>query len=93
LVEQVLEKLMVAGASLLLISLISGFIFIPNMFAEGYAHKTLLSLLSFFTYLFALVVHKKWGLRSRILVVINFIGLGLLTLAYFGSRIVSEVIL
>jgi ABC-type uncharacterized transport system permease subunit len=93
LVEQVLEKLMVAGASLLLVSLISGFIFIPNMFADGYAHKTLLSLLSFLTYLLALVVHKKWGLRSRILVVINFIGLGLLTLAYFGSRIVSEFIL
>lgn len=93
LVEQVLEKLMLAGSALLIVALISGFIFVPNMFADGYAHKTLLSMLAFTTYLVALLVHKKWGLRSRVLVLVNFVGLGLLTLAYFGSRIVSELIL
>ncbi len=92
-VENILTKLMVIGTSLLAIALASGFVFIPNMFAEGYAHKTILSSSAFIVYLVALLLHHFLGLKARILVTFNLVGISLLTLAYFGSRFVREIIL
>lgn len=92
-VEHILTKLMIIGTFLLAIALISGFLFIPNMFADGYAHKTILSSLGFLVYVLALMLHHFSGLKARTLVSFNLIGVSLLTLAYFGSRFVREIIL
>jgi ABC-type uncharacterized transport system permease subunit len=92
-VEHILTKLMIIGTVLLAIALASGFVFIPNMFADGYAHKTILSSLGFLVYVFALVLHHFSGLKARVLVMFNLVGVTLLTLAYFGSRVVREFIL
>ncbi len=92
-VEHILTKLMIVGSVLLAISLVSGFIFIPNMFTDGYAHKTILSSSAFLVYTFALLLHHFYGLKARILVTFNLVGVTLLTLAYFGSRFVREIIL
>ncbi len=92
-VEHILTKLMVVGTILLAIALTSGFIFVPNMFADGYAHKTVLSSSAFLVYLLALLLHHFFGLKARILVTFNLVGVSLLTLAYFGSRFVREIIL
>ena len=92
-VEHILTKLMIMGTVLLSIALASGFIFVPNMFAEGYAHKTILSSSAFIVYLVALLLHHFSGLKARVLVTLNLVGVSLLTLAYFGSRFVREIIL
>jgi len=89
-VEDILYKLMALGTLLLFISLASGFVFVPNMFADGYAHKTLLSSLALLTFLLALIMHKVTGLQARTAVVFNGIGIILLGLGYFGSRVVRE---
>lgn len=92
-VEQILYKLMTLGTGILLFALVSGFLFVPNMLAEGYAHKTVLSSIALLSYLACIVLHHFVGLRARVTVVYNFAGLLLLTLAYFGSRFVKEVLL
>lgn len=92
-VEHILHKLMFAGTTALGIALATGFIFIPNIFADGYAHKTLLSSIAFFVYLSALIAQHMVGLRARALIGFNLFGLCLLTIAYFGSRFVREVLL
>jgi ABC-type uncharacterized transport system permease subunit len=92
-VENILTKLMIMGTVLLAIALVSGFIFLPNMLADGYAHKTILSSLGFLVYVLALVLHHFSGLKTRVLVTFNLVGVTLLTLAYFGSRLVREIIL
>ncbi|MFC4698849.1 inner membrane protein YpjD [Glaciecola siphonariae] len=89
-VENILYKLMTLGAVLLAVALASGFIFVPNMFADGYAHKTLLSSLALLTFIVALVLHKSIGLKARSAVIFNLTGIILLGLGYFGSRIVKE---
>jgi ABC-type uncharacterized transport system permease subunit len=89
-VESILYKLMTMGTVLLFIALASGFLFVPNMFADGYAHKTLLSSLALITYVVALILHKSIGLKARTAVVYNIVGIALLGLGYFGSRIVKE---
>jgi ABC-type uncharacterized transport system permease subunit len=92
-VEHILSKLMVFGTVILGIALFSGFIFIPNMFADGYAHKTILSSSAFAIYIVALTLQHFYGLKARTLVTYNLIGVILLTLAYFGSRFVREFVL
>ena len=92
-VEKILYQLMSYGAIMLIIALVTGFLFVPNMFADGYAHKTLLSSLSVAVYVACIVLHHFVGLRARVTVILNLIGLSLLTLGYFGSRLVQELLL
>ncbi len=92
-VENILFKLLLAGTSLLTLSLLSGFAFLDDMFAKDQAHKTVLSILAWLVFGLVLVGHQKWGWRGKPLVSATVVGSVLLTLAYFGSRIVREVII
>lgn len=92
-VEKILIQIMTLGSVLLFTALISGFVFIPNMFADGYAHKTLLSSIALGCYLTCIGLHHFIGLKARVTIIFNIVGLFMLTLAYFGSRLVKEFIL
>lgn len=92
-VESILFKLLLVGTVLLTLSLASGFVFLENMFAKEQAHKTVLSILAWLVYSVILIGHFRFGWRGKPIVVCTVIGSVLLTLAYFGSRFVKEVIL
>ncbi|MGQ8366796.1 cytochrome C assembly family protein [Glaciecola sp. 1036] len=92
-VEEILYKLMTVGSVILAAALISGFAFVPSMLAHGYAHKTILSTLALCIFAGALIYHKIRGLRARTAVWINIIGVSVLALSYFGSRLVQEFLL
>ncbi|WP_395341721.1 inner membrane protein YpjD [Ningiella sp. W23] len=92
-VESILYKLMSLGSILLLVALVSGFVFVPNMFADGYAHKTILSTIALITFVIALGAHYTIGLKARSAVIFNIVGVVLLGLGYFGSRVVREWLL
>jgi len=93
LVESILFKLTTVGTALLLISLLSGFVFIDNMLSSQYAHKTVLSLLALGVYVALLGGQRLWGWRNRQVIGLTTLAIALLTLAYFGSRLVREVLL
>ncbi|WP_341503285.1 cytochrome c biogenesis protein CcsA [Gallaecimonas sp. GXIMD4217] len=92
-VERQLFQLMLLGLLVLSLALGSGFLFLEGMFEKAQLHKTVLSLLAWFLYGTALVMHYRSGWRGRGAVWVSLAGLGLLTLAYFGSRFVQEVLL
>jgi ABC-type uncharacterized transport system permease subunit len=92
-VENILFKLLLVGTVLLTLSLVSGFVFLDNMFAKEQAHKTILSLLAWGLYTFILMGHFIFGWRGKLVIWSTIVGGILLTLAYFGSRFVREVIL
>ena len=92
-VENILFKLLLVGTILLTLSLASGFMFLDNMFAKEQAHKTLLSLLAWGLYTVILIGHSRFGWRGKPVIWSTIVGGILLTLAYFGSRFVREVIL
>ncbi len=92
-VERILYQIMILGTVLLTIALASGFLFVPDMLADGYAHKTILSSLALLCYLTCILLHRFVGLRIRVTIAFNFVGLSLLTLGYFGSRLVKEIII
>ena len=92
-VEGMMFRLLQLGTGLLIIAQLSGFVFLENMFSRMYAHKTVLSLMALGLYLFILAGEKLRGWQARQVIVLNIIGVVLLSLAYFGSRFVREVLL
>ncbi len=91
--EKSLFQFIFVGFILLSCTLLTGFIFLEDMFAQGKAHKALLSMVAWIIYGTLLWGHFKQGWRGRLTVYITIVGSFLLTLAYFGSRFVREVIL
>ena len=86
-------KLVQIGTVLLVISLVSGFVFLEDMFSRLYAHKTVLSMFALILYVIVLAGQKLRGWRARQVILLNVIGVLLLTVAYFGSRFVREILL
>jgi len=93
LVEGILFKLLLAGTTLLTVSLLSGFVFLEDMFSKTYAHKTVLSLLALGVFTVLLIGQKIRGWRGKQVIVLTVLGVILLSLAYFGSKLVKELIL
>lgn len=91
--EQLLFRLVTLGTMLLGITLISGAIFSEHFFAVQNLHKNLLSTMAFVGYLILLIGNWRSGWRGRVANLFLVIASLLLTLAYFGSRFVREVLL
>ncbi|WP_233071300.1 cytochrome C assembly family protein [Motilimonas eburnea] len=92
-IEKQLFQLIFIGTLLLSLSLASGFLFLNDMFAQGKAHKALLSIIAWFLYVTLLWGHYIKGWRGKPVIYATVIGAFVLTLAYFGSRFVKEIIL
>ena len=91
--EKFLFQTIAVGLVLLGIALITGFLFLENMFEQHVAHKTILSLLAWVV--FALLLWGRWqfGWRGTIAMRWTLAGFGFLTFAYLGSKFVQELIL
>ncbi len=92
-VERQLYQLLNVGTVLLTLALISGFVFLEGMFAQEFIHKTMLSMLAWAIFTTVAIGHLKLGWRGKPVVITIMIAAFILTLAYFGSRFVQEVIL
>ena len=92
-VERQLFNIILIGNTLLTCTLLTGFIFVQDMFAEGKAHKGILSFIAWVVFSILLWGHYQKGWRGRKVTWFTVIGASLLTLAYFGSRFVQEIIL
>ncbi|NOT86485.1 MAG: cytochrome c biogenesis protein CcsA [Methylococcaceae bacterium] len=91
--ESLLFQMISTGMVFLSVSLISGFIFIEDLFAQHLAHKTVLSILAWFIFSGLLFGRIRYGWRGKTAVKWTLSGFLLLLLAYFGSKLVLELIL
>lgn len=91
--ESLLFEMIWAGLMLLSISIVSGLIFLDNIFAQHLVHKTVLSLCAWLTFATLLWGRHRLGWRGITAVKGTLIGFLLLLLAYFGSKLVLEIIL
>lgn len=91
--EQILFQMLGGGFLLLTFSLLSGVLFLEDIFAQHLVHKTFLSLTAWG--IFALLLWGRWryGWRGRTAVRWTLLGFSVLMLAYFGSKLVLELIL
>jgi ABC-type uncharacterized transport system permease subunit len=91
--EELLVQLLWTGFFLLSLGLATGLMFIHNMLDQHLAHKTILSLLAWLFFGLLLFGRTTWGWRGKYLVRFTLGGFLLLMLAYFGSKLVLELIL
>ncbi|CAM4068985.1 cytochrome C assembly family protein [Vibrio neonatus] len=92
-VERQLFNIILIGNSLLTLTLISGPMFVDDFFSSGKTHKALLSFIAWLVFNTLLWGHYKLGWRGKKVSWFSIIGAFILTLAYFGSRFVREIIL
>ena len=91
--EELLFHLIKAGLALLTVALLTGLIFVNDLFGQHLAHKTLLSIFAWLV--FTVLLWGRWekGWRGRVAVRMTLAGIILLLLSYFGSKLILEVLL
>lgn len=92
-VERQLFNIILIGTGLLSITLLTGLVFIRDIFHSGQGHKILFSFVAWVIYVVLIWGHYKQGWRGKRITWLSLLGAMCLTLGYFGSRIVRELIL
>ncbi|WP_440222531.1 cytochrome C assembly family protein [Dokdonella sp. MW10] len=93
LTEALMFRLIAAGFVFLTLTLVSGVLFVDNLFAQHLVHKTVLSIASWLVFGVLLFGRWRWGWRGRRAVRLTLVGMIVLLLAFFGSKFVLELVL
>ncbi len=91
--ESLLFQMITTGFIFLTVSLLSGFLFIHDLFAQHLAHKTVLSILAWFIFAALLGGRFRYGWRGQTAIRWTLWGFAALMLAYFGTKLVLQLIL
>ncbi len=93
LTETLLFRLISAGFVLLTLTLLTGVLFVDNLFGQHLVHKTVLSIVAWLV--FGVLLYGRWrhGWRGTRAVNLTLIGMAVLLLAFFGSKVVLELVL
>jgi ABC-type uncharacterized transport system permease subunit len=91
--ENAVFSTVMAGFIALSLSLLSGVLFIEDLFAQHLVHKTVLSLTAWCIFGVLLLGRHRFGWRGRQALRFLLAGYVTLALAYFGSRFVLEALL
>jgi len=91
--ERILFQTLGLGVIILGLSLLSGFIFLDDIFAQHLVHKTALSILAWFVFSILLWGRVYFGWRGQKAVKWVYGGYISLMLSYFGSKFVLQLVL
>lgn len=93
LTETLLFRVIGAGFALLTLTLVTGVLFVGNLFGQHLVHKTVLSIVAWLV--FGVLLYGRWrfGWRGRRAVNLTLVGMAVLVLAFFGSKFVLELVL
>ncbi len=90
--EKVLFELIDLGVIFLSLALITGFIFLDDIFAQHVAHKTVLSIIAWFIFIILSIGRRLWGWQSRTLIRLTISASLLLFIGFLGSKLILELI-
>ena len=91
--ESLLFRTIAVGFALLTATLLTGVLFVENLFAQHLVHKTVLSVLSWLAFGLLLLGRWRYGWRGAKAVRWTLGAMLLLMLAFFGSQFVLEMVL
>ena len=91
--ESLLFEMISLGFILLSVGLLTGFLYLEDMFAQHLVHKTVLSIVAWIAFATLLWGRFRFGWRGRTAIRWTLVGFSVLMLAYFGSKAVIELIL
>jgi ABC-type uncharacterized transport system permease subunit len=81
------------GFVALSLALLTGFLFVTDLFAQHLLHKTVLAILAWVVFAVLLIGRARLGWRGRKAAGLTLAGFVLLVLSYFGTKFVLEVLL
>ena len=91
--EALLFDIIKAGFIGLLAVIVTGFLFMDDMFAQHLVHKTVLTIVSWVVFGILLWGRYQRGWRGKLALRWMLAGFAVLILAYFGSKFVLEILL
>jgi ABC-type uncharacterized transport system permease subunit len=91
--ESLLFEVLAAGQVLLSIALLTGLLFLDDLWAQHVVHKTILSLVAWVIFSILLFGHYRLGWRGRTAIRWTLWGFANLVLAFFGTKLVLEFLL
>jgi ABC-type uncharacterized transport system permease subunit len=91
--EALLFRMIGVGFILLTLALVSGALFVQDLFAQHLVHKTVLSIFAWVVFATLLWGRQRFGWRSRTAIRWTLAGFVVLMLAYFGTKWVLEIVL
>ena len=91
--ESLLFQMIATGFALLTLALVTGFLFLEDIFAQHLVHKTTLSIIAWFVFGILLWGRWRFGWRGQTALRWTIGGFIFLMLAYFGSKFVLELVL
>jgi len=91
--ETLLFQLIGIGFILLTMTLITGGMFVEDLMSQHLAHKTILSCAAWIVFGVLIWGRKQYGWRGKFAIRMTLSGIIVLLLAYFGSKLVLEIIL
>lgn len=91
--EALLFQILWLGLLMLSAVILTGFLFMEDMFAQHLAHKTVLSIVAWVVFAILLWGRHRLGWRGNTAIRWTLAGFAFLVLAYFGSKAVLELIL
>lgn len=91
--ESMLFELLWVGFVLLSLAILTGAIYVENLFAQHLVHKTVFSIVAWCIFAGLLWGHQQLGWRGHTAVRWTLTGFAALVLAYFGTKLVLELIL
>ena len=91
--DSLLFRYIATGLVLLSVALLTGFIYLENLFGQQVGHKTILSIIAWLVFSGLLIGRWKYGWRGLSAVRWTLSGFGLLMLAFFGTKFVQEYLI
>lgn len=91
--EALLFQMIALGFALLSLALLTGALYIKDIFSQHLVHKTTLSILAWIVFGVLLWGRRRYGWRGRTAIRWTLTGFFVLMLAYFGSKLVLELVL
>jgi len=91
--ERALFQLLTSGFILLTLGLITGLMFVDDLFAQHLVHKTVLSIIAWCVFASLLWGRVRYGWRGQTAVKWTLAGSVFLLLAYMGSKFVLEYLM
>ncbi|MCK9489287.1 MAG: cytochrome c biogenesis protein CcsA [Xanthomonadales bacterium] len=88
LTETLLFQLIGAGFALLSLSLVTGLLFVEDLFAQHLVHKTVLTVAAWVVFGILLLARWRLGLRGRRAAWLTLAGMALLLVGYFGVKLI-----
>lgn len=90
--ESLLFEMVWAGVVMLILAIVTGALFVEDLFAQDLAHKTLFSLLSLVVFVALLIGRYTKGWRGITASRWTLAGCALLMLAFYGSKFALELV-